>query len=324
MCGERGSNVPEWMASSLHFEWCMFEELVSWGPNECPHCPSLGSSQKGVLRKGYYWRSSDRRRIPRFHCQRCNRSFSVGTFDPCFRQKKRTLNSSLGSLLCSCVSQRRLALLLGINRKTVVRKFIFLGIQAFQSQLGRLEERSLSGNPVSEVYFDEMESFEHSKCLPLSIPIAVEARTRKILAFQVCSMPSKGPLARISVRKYGHRPDHRSYAARSVLEQVGVLLAPGSQIKTDENPKYPRWIQSSLPRSLLHRSYLGKRGCIVGQQELKKVGFDPLFDLNHTCAMIRANINRLVRKTWCTTKKRERLFLHLALYAEFHNEVLVG
>jgi len=37
-----------------------------------------------------------------------------------------------------------------------------------------------------------------------------------------------------------------------------------------------------------HRTVKGRRGSIAGQGELKKIGFDPLFSLNHTCAMLRA------------------------------------
>jgi hypothetical protein len=71
-----------------------------------------------------------------------------------------------------------------------------------------------------------------------------------------------------------------------------------------------------------HVTVEGQRGCIRGQGELKKVKFDPLFSLNHTMAMLRANVSRLIRQTWCTTKKAERLSDHLALYAYFHNTVL--
>jgi hypothetical protein len=73
-----------------------------------------------------------------------------------------------------------------------------------------------------------------------------------------------------------------------------------------------------------HARHLGGRGCITGQGELKKLRFDPLFSLNHTCAMLRANINRLFRRTWCTTKKKERLEQHLWVYMDFHNRVLLG
>ena len=63
---------------------------------------------------------------------------------------------------------------------------------------------------------------------------------------------------------------------------------------------------------------------MTGQGELKKLRFDPLFALNHTCAMLRANINRLFRRTWCTTKKKECLEDHLAVYMDFHNRVLLA
>ena len=53
------------------------------------------------------------------------------------------------------------------------------------------------------------------------------------------------------------------------------------------------------------------------------VGYDPLFWVNHTAAMLRANVNRLIRRTWCTTKRADRLADHLALYVHFHNTVLL-
>lgn len=62
---------------------------------------------------------------------------------------------------------------------------------------------------------------------------------------------------------------------------------------------------------------------MIGQGELKRIGKDPIFSLNHTFAMLRANINRLVRRTWCTTKRQDRLRLHIALYAVRHNLDLI-
>jgi hypothetical protein len=62
----------------------------------------------------------------------------------------------------------------------------------------------------------------------------------------------------------------------------------------------------------------------VGQGELKRGGFDPLFSLNHTAAMFRDRLKRLSRRTWCTTKRPDRLQLLLDLYAWYHNELLAG
>jgi hypothetical protein len=61
---------------------------------------------------------------------------------------------------------------------------------------------------------------------------------------------------------------------------------------------------------------------VTGQGELKKTTHDPLFAINHTLAMLRANINRLIRRTWCTTKKPERLIDHLWIYIRYHNTLI--
>jgi hypothetical protein len=39
--------------------------------------------------------------------------------------------------------------------------------------------------------------------------------------------------------------------------------------------------------------------------------------------MARDNLKRLTRRTWCTTKKPERLQGQLSLYAMYHNEFLI-
>ena len=62
----------------------------------------------------------------------------------------------------------------------------------------------------------------------------------------------------------------------------------------------------------------------MGQGELKKQGWDPIFNLNHTAAMFRANMSRLIRRTWCTTKKLSSLRDHLSLYTTYHNQTLLS
>ncbi len=56
----------------------------------------------------------------------------------------------------------------------------------------------------------------------------------------------------------------------------------------------------------------------------KAIGFDLLFSLNHTAAMCRDRIKRLSRRTWCTTKRPDRLQLLMDLYAWHRNEHLRG
>jgi len=46
---------------------------------------------------------------------------------------------------------------------------------------------------------------------------------------------------------------------------------------------------------------------------------DPMFWLNHLCATIRADMSRMRRKSWTTTKKVEKLQEHLDLFTAFYN-----
>jgi len=275
-----------------------------------------------IVRKGFYRRSSDSKLIPRFYCVSCRRSFSSSFFFPCYRQKKRRKNEPIRKLLCSGVSQRRIARLLNVDRKTVARKLLCLASQAKERHRALLDSLASSEHKISRLHFDEMETFERSKCLPVSIPLAVEAKTRLILGYGVCSMPAKGPLARISLRKYGPRADDRESTAHDLFLGLARVVHPKAELTTDQNPKYPSWIGHHFPE-FRHEAVKGRRGCVVGQGELKKIGFDPLFDLNHTCAMFRANVNRLFRRTWCTTKRLDRLDAHLAIYLQYHNEELI-
>jgi hypothetical protein len=211
-----------------------------------------------------------------------------------------------------------LSLLLGIDRKTIVRKFLFLGGIALELFL----EQTKHHPPCGEIEFDDLETFEHSKLKPLSVVMAVESQTRRILGFRVARMSAKGLIAAKSRKKYGKRIDERAWKRNSLFKDLQQLVAENAILKSDENPHYLNTVGTYFPKAD-HKQFKGRTGCVVGQGELKSGGFDPLFSLNHSFAMLRANINRLFRRTWNTTKKPERLGLHIALYALFHNNRLI-
>jgi len=275
-----------------------------------PSCPHSGP----LIRHGSYRRRDDGVLVLRWRCRTCGKTCSDATSDPYFRQHKRIVNPRIAFELASGMSQRRIARGVRVNRKTVVRKFLFLAEIAKQA----LFQMNIMRLKASTIEFDEMETFVHTKCKPLSVPIAIESTTRRILGFRVCSMPCKGRLARVSVRKYGKRKDERKVHRLDLLKSLKVLVREDAIIKSDQNPHYPSEIKIHFPKAT-HQPTKGHRGSTSGQGELKKVGKDPLFTINHTCSMLRENINRLRRKTWCTTKIPARLELHIALYALYHN-----
>jgi hypothetical protein len=214
---------------------------------------------------------------------------------------------------------RRSAIITCVARKTVDRRlgYFFKVAEYYQKDL--LRNLPL----VKELHFDDMETSEHTKMKPLAIPLAVEHPSRLILSFDVASMPAKGLLAKKSRKKYGRRPDDRSAAWNLVLASVAKISAPGLLITSDSHKKYPQVIRRHLPDAT-HVQVKSRRGCIAGQGELKVGGWDPLFSLNHTAAMLRANICRLIRRTWCTTKRQDRLRCHIALYVMWHNETILA
>lgn len=276
----------------------------------------IGARPK-IVSHGSYYRSSDGQRISRYRCTKCLKSFSSATFAPCYWQKKRHKNNIIEKILASTGSMRRTARILNLHRITIVRKAKFLGIGAKQKLFAFNK-----GKPrAREIEFDDLETYEHTKCKPISVTLVVETKTRRILDFEVSRMPAKGLLVE-KAKKYGFRPDERRRARRKLFERIQSLVEEDCIIKSDRNPHYERDVREFFPKAS-YVQYLGKRGAKIGQGELKKVKYDPLFSLNHTCAMFRANVNRLIRKTWCTTKRMERLKDHLYIYANYHNHELI-
>lgn len=279
-------------------------------------CPLCHKSK--IYLNGSFRRLSDSKTIQRYKCGDCGKRFSRATFNLCYRQRKRKVNHLLRDLLCSAVSQRRCALVLNLTRNTVVRKFKFL------AKVARMQQRQLLKNitNISMIQIDDLITSEHTKCKPLSVSVAIERDSRLILGAVVSSMPAFGHLAAISRKKYGERMDERKAGLDTLFQTIEKTLDREVKVISDDHRFYPEIIARYRPEAN-HQTHLSSRASLAGQGELKKLRRDPLFMINHTLAMMRANMNRLIRKTWCTTKKASFLQDHLDLYLHFHNTELI-
>ena len=168
-----------------------------------------------------------------------------------------------------------------------------------------------------------LETFEHTRLKPLSVPLVVEDKSRLILAAGVAQMPAKGLLAQRSLKKYGYRKDLRPEAWQAVRAVAKAHADPQCHILSDNNPHYSRHIRHHFPLAV-HATTPGGRGCIAGYGELKKKGYDPMFSLNHTCASLRDNLACLKRRTWTTTKKPAELQKLLNIAIMSHNKRLIA
>lgn len=155
-----------------------------------------------------------------------------------------------------------------------------------------------------------METFEHSKLKPLSIALAVRHKTGEIIGAKVAVMNCHGHMAARSQAVYGLRPDTRRFACRDVMESIKLVAKPKITIASDQKAAYVAYIHAAMPHAI-HRAHLGRAKA--------RNAHDPLFRLNHTAAKIRADISRMARRTWSTTKLAERLQDHLDIYIAFNN-----
>ncbi len=294
----------------------MKKEICCTNPN-CKKFNDNSGSRSWITYFGFYRRRCDSKLVQRFRCMVCGKTFSNQTFNPNFGQHKPRINNMVRMALCSKTSHRRIAKNLHLNRKTVVRKFIYLAGVARLNQQHRLAK--LSG--VDLIQIDEMETFEHSKCKPLSVALAVVPGSRIILGARASEMPAKGPLAAISRKKYGLRRDDRQREFQEVLKTLKPATVDDCWLVSDKKSVYPKWIRQVLPDST-HFKVKGRRGCAAGYGEMKKIGFDPLFFLNQTAATVRDNLARMLRRTWCGTKRLACLQDALDLHTDFHNEMM--
>ena len=277
------------------------------------NCPKCKATTK-IIKRGFYKRPSDQKKIQRYRCGSCGSTFSEQTFAIDYRQRKRWFNQACFMTLCSGVSQRRTAYMFQVVPRTIARRVIRFGTICQKNMDFYRQTRS----KAKDVEFDELESFIHTKLKPVTIPIAVEKGTRKVLAVSIGNIGAKGHLKKISLKKYGRRPSEKRSSLTQLMEHLKSCVAPKVRFSTDQSPFYPNLIREHFPQSS-HVTCKGARGAVVGLGELKKTAFDPIFTLNHTYAMFRDNLKTLSRRTWATAKRKDRLLFLLNIYAWFHN-----
>ena len=276
--------------------------------SNCSRCQKPGGINSSYVRK------SDHVKVTQYRCFKCNVLWTDKTDNLEKYQKLRSINKTLRPILVSCVSMRRAAMLHGVDRKTIARRVRYW---AEKSKL-LLEESRAKNLQTKEIYIDELITFEHTRCKPVAVCMAV-SKERKVLAFAASPMPAIGQnLKKIALKKYGPRPNLRRKGVKTCLSAMSKHINPATVFKSDEETSYGSLIRGQFPMNK-HLTFRSKRAVIAGQGELKDNSYDPLFSINHTFAMLRANLARLARRTWVTTKKIERLEDFLMIYAAFHN-----
>ena len=301
-------------------------------PPRCPNpaCPHHTDGAKGFYtRKGSYRTKHDHQLVRRYRCKECRRWFNSRTFSPTAGQHKPDVNGQIMDLICSGVTMRRAARIVGVAKKTIERKVRWLADQSRKAH-----DRFLADPPerTSYIQMDEMETYEHAKLKPLSIALAVRYKTGRILGAKIATMNCHGKMAPISRKFYGVRLDTRADAFKAVLGNVAKVAKAGITVATDGKDAYVPMIRKVVPGAIhaIHVRPKRPRETTAAPTSVPNPPsapgsapptkpWDPLYRLNQTAAKLRADISRLARKTWSASKCAAGLDDHLAIYVAFNN-----
>lgn len=252
----------------------------------------------------------------RYQCKACGTTFSSRSLNWTGEFRKPELVRPIFNLYTSGCSIRRLAIDLKTTKNTVVRTIKLL------SEKCQAYHREYVANGFIDtdlVFFDEMESFEHSKALPVSIGIAVDFHSKKIIDARVAEIKCKGRLKNkidkkmdVLPSKYFTRSNRSKSMRNRVMEEVKKCIHPDGEIITDDKRAYITLIRNKLP-GVLHTH--------VASRMSPKYHPNPvaLGRFNSTCASIRTYMSRMGRRTLITSKKKEMLQAHLYMFIARHN-----
>ena len=290
---------------------------VDFEPIRCPNrrCRAFREPPPRFYRRNGSYRPRCRTEpVPRFKCRLCRRGFSRQTFRLDYRDKRPDKNVELFKLLTSGVGLRQAGRYLGLDVHAVQKKF--RKIARHMRLLNRNLLRGLPGHCV--LLLDELESFEHRRIAPLTVPVLIERRSKLVLATDVA------PIRRVAKRgsrrqrwlerfeaTSGRRRDRGHNCIRRVFGRMSRLL--GGQVATlitDQKSAYATQCRRRFGGQVLHHTV---------PSTLARTVYNPLFAINLTDAMMRDNNGRLRRRSWLVSKRGRFLGLQLELFAAYRN-----
>lgn len=293
-----------------------------------PFCPLAGCpTQSGApflwRRSGAFRRACDRRRVPRFLCRACGRRFSAQTFRLDYREQKPQIDGLVLQCLVSKVTHRQTARILRVNRKTVHRRLHRFAPALRDLHLGILRRAKQAGGIRGSFSLDELETFEGSRRLcPVTVPVLIERRSFFVLHAETAPLPARGNLGRREREKRAEREKRdgrrRSGSKEAVDRCFGALerthdRGAAVEMVTDAKRGYRTSLKRTMgARVMAHVTESSKRA---------RNRANPLFAINHTFAMLRDGVSRLVRRSWGASKRREALARHLWVWIAWRNYV---
>jgi transposase-like protein len=284
-----------------------------------PHCPNPGCifhrdpAGWRFRRFGFFVRRARPRRIQRYRCSHCHRTFSSQTFSTTYWLRRPELLAAVYEGLVACSGFRQIARAHAASPST---------IQTHSTRLGRhallfLAERRPDGPPHEPLVIDGFESFEHSQYYPFHANLAVGARSHFLYAFTDAELRRKGRMTahqksrRAALEARYGRPDPKALE-REVTALLHLVGAPGAalDVHSDEHPAYPRALRQLEGIAVHHH---------VTSSRAPRTTRNPLFPVNRMDLLIRHSGANHKRETIAFSKRRQSAIERLAVFAVWVN-----
>lgn len=263
-------------------------------------------------RCGYFWSHCQRKRIPRFLCRCCRRSFSSQTFAATYWLKRPDILPQLVTKTTGCMANRQIARDLHVSPSTIDGQLARLGRHCLLYHATQIQKAP----PVAAVVIDGLVTFEHSQYWPFHHHLAVEPTSDFIVYFTDSEVRRSGRMTAAQRRKrerleqmFG-RPD-----PRAVLDDVTHLLevvAAGLRrlvVLSDEHKAYPQAIRR-LRCEVEH---------LVTSSRERRDARNQLHPVNLADLLLRHGSANHKRETIAWSKRRQASAERLAVFLVWRN-----
>ena len=273
-----------------------------WQPPFCPNpnCRFHKHSRKQwrFRRIGFFYRQVEPKRIPRWICLHCKRSFSGQTFHTSYWQKRPDLARLCFMKVTGGMANRQIARDLEVAPSTIDHQVQRLGRHGLLFHHQQWQRTKLQGPLV----IDSMGAWESSQYFPFEHHLGVEQKSSFTIWFTDSPLRRKGRMTPAQKKRrqqletrFG-RPDPQA-VRKDVSELLRVCLKDleVAVVFSDEHPAYRVALREQDCR-IEHHVTSGKE---------RRTTRNPLFEINLLDGLIRHSLAGHRRETWAGPKRRQ-------------------
>ncbi|NNL65901.1 MAG: IS1 family transposase [Myxococcales bacterium] len=264
-------------------------------------------------KKGFFATAQLRRRIQRYLCQHCGRSFSSQTFRPDYWLRRGELLPRVFHRSLGCSALRQIAREFGVAHSTIQRHLERLGRHCLL-----FHERLRPRAPAEPLVLDGFRTLESGHYWPFDLNLLV-GPSHYIYAFNDAELRRSGSMrpgqrrhrARLEAR-FG-RPDPQA-TRKAVAELVGRVVPPDHAVElfSDEHTGYPQALERLPRRWIQHRTTSSK---------VARTSRNPLFPVNLADLLLRHCGANHKRETIAFSKRRQAALYRAAIFVVWRNYI---